>query len=96
MSSTVEKNRWYLCVEKTPANWTCEEHATKPEIRPLGTQAQVVIPVSASAPKWWDALQVSHELRPLVTFDFTKDKKTRANDVGLNSARTTITSKDAT
>jgi hypothetical protein len=74
MSSEPEKNRWYLCVETKPANWSCEEHATKPIVHAGAAHTQIVIPVSASYPKWWDALHVSHELRPLVSFNFIKDK----------------------
>ena len=74
MSAESEKNRWYLCVETKPANWSCEEQATKPTIQSGNAYTQVAIPVSASWPKWWDPLHVSHELRPLVSFSFLKDK----------------------
>ncbi len=74
MSAEPEKNRWYLCVETKPANWSCEEQATKPTIQSGSAYTQIVIPVSASWPKWWDPLHVSHELRPLVSFKSLKDK----------------------
>ena len=68
MSAEATKYRWYLCVETKPANWSCSEQAAEPVIVADSKPTQIAIPVATSWPKWWDALQVSHELRPLVSF----------------------------
>ena len=69
VSMPTEKWRWYLCIQKNPMRWECEQatalKALNGILREDGKQTKA-IPVFAWQPRFLDARAIQKSLQPVV------------------------------